>query len=368
MRHDLVHLLVGRIKIEPGERNIKLLDHRLELMAVNISRLIEVEELKLLAHHLPLGIGELVHQIHPGPDFDLFDHLLDALPAEDGCCKLGAEVLPVALLGFVCDLPDPFLWDPLQPRPRCLPGLPIKPLVEGVVTGLLDREPEILQTAAWEALPFDGWLITGVPRFDAQKRLFNSAVLMRADGTIEVIYDKRRLVPFGEFVPFRGILPFVDAIAGPVDFSAGTGEQLIKMPHFGLIQVLICYETLFPGVAGGPGPRPEMLVNLTNDAWFGDTPGPWQHLEQVRMRAVEEGIPMIRVANTGVTAAFGPSGRVLGRIGLGGTGFIDVAVPASLPPTAYAGWREWPFMALLLLLALFNIRLDRKQSIRHLKP
>ena len=244
-----------------------------------------------------------------------------------------------------------------------MPQLVIWP--ETSFAGLLDRELEILQTAAWEALPFDGWLITGVPRFDAQKRLFNSAVLMRAEGTIEAIYDKRRLVPFGEFVPLRGILPFVDAIAGPVDFSAGTGEQLIKMPHFGLIQVLICYETLFPGVAGGPGPRPEMLVNLTNDAWFGDTPGPWQHLEQARMRAVEEGIPMIRVANTGVTAAFGPSGRVLGRIGLGETGFIDVAVPASLPPTAYAGWREWPFMALLLLLALFNIRLDRKQSMRH---
>ena len=110
----------------------------------------------------------------------------------------------------------------------------------------------------------------------------------------------------------------------------------------------------------GSAPRPEMLVNLTNDAWFGDTPGPWQHLEQARMRAVEEGIPMIRVANTGVTAAFGPLGRVLGRIGLGETDFIDVAVPASLPPTAYAGWREWPFMTFLLLLALFNIRLDRK--------
>ena len=254
----------------------------------------------------------------------------------------------------------------LSRRQTPVPQLVIWP--ETSFAGLLDREPEILQTAAWEALPFDGWLITGVPRFDAQKRLFNSAVLMRADGTIEAIYDKRRLVPFGEFVPLRGILPFVDAIAGPVDFSAGTGEQLITLPHFGLIQVLICYETLFPGVAGGPGPRPEMLVNLTNDAWFGDTPGPWQHLEQARMRAVEEGIPMIRVANTGVTAAFGPSGRVLGRIGLGETGFIDVAVPASLPPTAYAGWREWPFMALLLLLALFNIRLDRKQSIRHLNP
>ncbi|NDH83493.1 MAG: aspartate kinase, partial [Acidimicrobiia bacterium] len=111
----------------------------------------------------------------------------------------------------------------------------------------------------------------------------------------------------------------------------------------------VTYYTDKPFVANR-GVSTVELVNLTNDAWFGDTPGPWQHLEQARMRAVEEGIPMIRVANTGVTAAFGPSGRVLGRIGLGETGFIDVAVPASLPPTAYAGWREWSFMALLLLL------------------
>ena len=247
-----------------------------------------------------------------------------------------------------------------------VPRLVIWP--ETAFAGLLNREPDMLQAAAWEALPFDGWLITGVPRFDAQKRLFNSAVLMRADGTIEAIYDKRRLVPFGEFVPLRDFLPFADAIAGPIDFSAGAGEQRLALPHMGLIQVLICYETLFPGVAAGPGPRPDVLVNLTNDAWFGDTPGPWQHLEQARMRAVEEGIPMIRVANTGVTAAFGPSGRTLGQIGLGVTGFVDVRVPAALAPTPYSGWREGLFMGLLVLLALFNIRLDRKQAIGHQEP
>ena len=110
-----------------------------------------------------------------------------------------------------------------------VPRLVIWP--ETAFAGLLNREPDMLQAAAWEALPFDGWLITGVPRFDAQKRLFNSAVLMRADGTIEAIYDKRRLVPFGEFVPLRDFLPFADAIAGPIDFSAGAGEQRLALPH-----------------------------------------------------------------------------------------------------------------------------------------
>lgn len=244
-----------------------------------------------------------------------------------------------------------------------IPQLVIWP--ETAFAGLLNREPERLETAAWDSLPFDGWLITGVPRFDRQGRLFNSAVLMRAEGRVEAIYDKRRLVPFGEFVPFRRFLPFADAIAGPFDFSAGQGNNLFTLPHYGRVQVLICYETLFPGVAAGPGPRPDILVNLTNDAWFGDTPGPWQHLAQARMRSVEEGVPMLRVANTGITAGFGPEGRILASIGLGKTGYADVNVPPPLSPTIYVTWREGPFLGLLVLLLLLNIRLDRTRTIGH---
>ena len=244
-----------------------------------------------------------------------------------------------------------------------VPQLVIWP--ETAFAGLLDREPELLEAAVWEALPFDGWLITGVPRFDRQRRLFNSAALMRADGRIEALYDKRRLVPFGEFVPFRRFLPFADAIAGPIDFSAGSGNRLFSLPVYGNVQLLICYETLFPGVVVGPGPRPDILVNLTNDAWFGDTPGPWQHLAQAQMRAVEEGLPMLRVANTGVTAAFGPAGRELASISLGQTGFVDIDVPAPLSLTIYARWREGLFLCLLLVLLLVNIRLDRSQPMGH---
>ena len=244
-----------------------------------------------------------------------------------------------------------------------IPQLVIWP--ETAFAGLLNREPERLETAAWDSLPFDGWLITGVPRFDRQGRLFNSAVLMRAEGRVEAIYDKRRLVPFGEFVPFRRFLPFADAIAGPIDFATGQGNSLFTLPHYGRVQLLICYETLFPGVAAGPGPRPDILVNLTNDAWFGDTPGPWQHLAQARMRSVEEGVPMLRVANTGITAGFGPEGRILASIGLGKTGYADLNVPPPLSPTIYATWREGPFLGLLVLLLLLNIRLDRTRTIGH---
>lgn len=249
---------------------------------------------------------------------------------------------------------------------------PVPPLIiwpETAFAGLLDREGDRLRQTAWETLPFDGWLVTGVPRFDAQRRLFNSAALIRAEGQVEALYDKRRLVPFGEFVPFRALFPFADALVGPVDFSPGKNNSLITVPGYGNLQLLICYETLFPGVGRGMGDdgslRPDILVNLTNDAWFGHTPGPWQHLAQAQMRAVEEGLAMVRVANTGISAGFDPLGREIARIGLGERGFADLAVPPPLPATLYARWRDIPFAGLMLVTLLLAIRLDRKSVIRH---
>ena len=242
-----------------------------------------------------------------------------------------------------------------------IPQLVIWP--ETAFAGLLDREAALLRETVWAVLPFDGWLITGVPRFDSQDRLFNAAALIAADGQVEALYDKRRLVPFGEYVPFRRLVPFADALAGPIDYSSALGNRLFTLPHYGHLQILICYETLFPGDVVAPGPRPDMLVNLTNDAWFGHTPGPWQHLAQARMRAVEEGIPLVRVANTGVSAGFDGAGRRLGQIGLGETGFLDVTVPPVLPVTIYARWRETGFLVLLVLLFGGIIRLDRARSM-----
>lgn len=248
---------------------------------------------------------------------------------------------------------------------------PVPPLIiwpETAFAGLLDREGDRLRQTAWETLPFDGWLITGVPRFDSQRRLYNSAALIRADGQVETVYDKRRLVPFGEFVPFRAFFPFADALVGPVDFSPGAQNRLVPVPGYGNLQLLICYETLFPGVGRGIGDgelRPDILVNLTNDAWFGHTPGPWQHLAQARMRAVEEGVAMIRVANTGISAGFDPMGREIVRIGLGESGFADLVVPPPLPATLYARWRDIPLMALVFLNILLITRLDRTRMIRH---
>ena len=235
---------------------------------------------------------------------------------------------------------------------------------ETAFAGLLDREADLFRETVWSVLPFDGWLITGVPRFDDQERLFNSAALVTPQGDVQALYDKRRLVPFGEFVPFRRFLPFADAIAGPVDFSPGTGDALFTVPGYGRLRLLICYETLFPGLGMRSEDRPDILVNLTNDAWFGHTPGPWQHLAQARMRAVEEGIPMIRVANTGISAVFDGAGRKLGDMGLGETGFLDVDLPPSLAPTPYAKWRQACFLILLAGLVCAIIFLDRVGSMR----
>ena len=259
-------------------------------------------------------------------------------------------------------------------RPRHLETLralsrdshPIPQLVvwpETAFAGLLDREGRLFRDTVWSVLPFDGHLITGVPRFDEQERLFNSAVLATPQGDVAALYDKRRLVPFGEFVPFRRFLPFADAIAGPVDFSAGADRALFAVPGYGRLRLLICYETLFPGLGAGPRDRPDILVNLTNDAWFGNTPGPWQHLAQARMRAVEEGIPILRVANTGISAAFDGAGRQLGMIGLGEAGFVDIAVPTPLATPPYSRWREIPLLLMLAAFCGVIICLDRKRSL-----
>ncbi len=216
---------------------------------------------------------------------------------------------------------------------------------------------------ATASLPFDGMLITGLPRLE-NGRLFNSAALVDATGEITAIYDKRRLVPFGEFAPFRRFLPFVDVIAGPVDFSAGENDSLFAVPGYGKVRLLICYETIFSGEIVNGEARPDLIVNITNDAWFGRTLGPWQHLAQSRMRAVEEGIAVIRVANNGITAGFDGFGRSLGQIDLDDTGIIDVAAPPPLSPTLFSKYRHSVFFLFSVLLALLALRLDRKTAIR----
>ena len=175
--------------------------------------------------------------------------------------------------------------------------------------------------------------LVGTVRFDDAGRPRNSLVAILPDGTIAATYDKSHLVPFGEYVP--SWLPLLQLVPGG-GFAPGPGivtQHVAGTPPFG---VLICYETIFPSQVVDEADRPDWLVEVTNDAWFGLGTGPRQHLAAARMRAVEEGLPLVRAANTGISAAFDSFGREQGRLGLEVAGTLVLPLPGHLPTTAYA--------------------------------
>jgi len=209
---------------------------------------------------------------------------------------------------------------------------------------LLASDP-IAQQAAAAVLPEGGLLLAGTVRIEREPQLqvFNSMVVLDADAGLRDVFDKAHLVPFGEYVPLREILPLPRVVRSTLDFSAGPGPRSIDpgiagVPPFG---PLICYEAIFPGQVVAEGARPGWLVNITNDAWFGKISGPWQHLAAARFRAVEEGLPLVRAANTGISAVFDSRGREVARLGLGATGVIAAPLPAALPPTLFAQTGVW---------------------------
>lgn len=192
------------------------------------------------------------------------------------------------------------------------------------------------------AAPPSGLLITGTLRGDPPQgqpeRYWNSLAAIDPTARIVATADKFHLVPLGEYVPLRDILgPFVSKLtAGAGDFSAGPGPVTVRAPGLPPFSPLICYEVIFPGAVIDPSDRPDWLLNVTNDGWFGHSPGPYQHFAIARFRAIEEGLPLARAANTGITAMVDPFGRVTGALPLGTEGALDVFLPAPLPPTLFA--------------------------------
>ncbi len=167
-------------------------------------------------------------------------------------------------------------------------------------------------------------------------------------------YDKHHLVPFGEYLPLKGLLNSIGlSQLAPVGdgFTAGVGPQTIQIGPAAFAP-LICYETIFPGQIYPKDARPEWLVTVTNDAWFGDGAGPKQHLDQARLRAIESGLPMVRSANTGISAVIDANGRILKKIALYQDGVIDMALPASNNETVYARFGNWLY-AFMLIIASF---------------
>jgi len=252
---------------------------------------------------------------------------------------------------------------------------PVPPLLilpETAIAALWPKDQEKAVNFVQKIAPFDGYVLAGMLRLEQRSMLHNTAFLFSQSGQPVARYDKIHLVPFGEYAPFR-FIPFVDVIAGPIDFSSGMSAQpYLQLPQdsplAGLkIALLICYEVIFSGfldrVKSADDSAADIIVNLTNDGWFGHTTGPYQHLAQARFRAIEEAKPLVRVANTGISAVFDRYGAELGSIGLARAGFLDIQLDRTakkLPQTPL--WKDiarplFGMIMLLLVMAFYLIPL-----------
>ena len=208
-----------------------------------------------------------------------------------------------------------------------------------------------------------GVLITGGLRRDrsaeGERRVFNSIMGFDGAGNLILSYDKWRLVPGGEFLPLAWLLEplgFRKVVTVPESFNAGMGPATMPVAGAPDAGFLICYEVIFPDGLIDPAHRPGWIVNVTNDGWFGRTSGPYQHLAQVRLRAIEQGLPIARAANSGISAMVDPYGRILQSLPLGERGVLDSGLPRALAPTFYShlgGCSFWLWQSVLLSLWLW---------------
>jgi apolipoprotein N-acyltransferase len=230
----------------------------------------------------------------------------------------------------------------------------------------LAREADALAQIA-DLLPPGTVLIVGAARpaslapTPGVVRAYNSVYVIDHDGSILSVYDKVHLVPFGEYLPFQdfleslGLMQLTKVRGG---YVPGTVHKPLPVPRAPAFLPLVCYEIVFPGEGVPRGARPGWLVNLTNDGWFGNSTGPYQHFQQARVRAVEEGLPLVRAANTGISAVIDPLGRVVASLPLGTEGVLDAALPQPIAPTVYARFGDGP--AALVMLAAFALVLRRR--------
>jgi apolipoprotein N-acyltransferase len=211
-----------------------------------------------------------------------------------------------------------------------------------------------------------------------------------ADGSIISVYDKVHLVPFGEYLPFQSALErlgLVQLTKLRGGFISGVRRRNLRVPGAPDVVPLVCYEIIFPGDAvpsndrpgwlyghlgqyvgwpfvAGSGARPGWMLNVTNDGWFGLSAGPYQHLQQARVRAIEEGLPLIRAANTGISAVIDPTGRVIRSLPLGVDGVIDSSLPKPIARTLYSRVGDWP-VGVMMTAALLMVR--RRRTLADLK-
>ena len=255
----------------------------------------------------------------------------------------------IARSGLPAPYPRLILWPEGVVRPFLEDGYPDY-AYEGLDPALLRRRlarllgpPDTLLTGA-TALAFGADAdITGAG---------NTVFAIGPDGRLHGRYSKAHLVPYGEYLPMRGFLEPIGLsrlVPGDIDFDAGPGPRNIDVPGIGPVGVQICYEIVFSGKVADPDHRPVLLFNPSNDAWFGSW-GPPQHLAQARLRAIEEGLPIVRTTPTGISAVIAADGTLLATVPLGQAGTLTVPLPPALPPTLFSrlGNRLAFFTALLL--------------------
>jgi apolipoprotein N-acyltransferase len=228
----------------------------------------------------------------------------------------------------------------------------------------LTREADAMAQIA-ELLPKGTVLVTGSVRAPdgppgaRVTRAYNSIYTIDHDGSVLSVYDKLHLVPFGEYLPFQDWmekLGFVQLTKVHGGYIPGTRRHALEIPQAPPALPLICYEAIFPGIVAAGEDRPGWIINLTNDGWFGNSTGPYQHLQQARLRAIEEGLPLVRAANTGISAVIDPYGRIVARLGLGVDGVLDASLPAARPPTIYARIGDIPIAITIAVALLLVIR------------
>jgi apolipoprotein N-acyltransferase len=231
----------------------------------------------------------------------------------------------------------------------------------------LTREPDALAQIVAMLKPRTE-LITGAVRAAPSSsagniQAYNSVYVIDADGSIRGIYDKVHLVPFGEYLPLQrqlerfGLRQLTRQLGG---FLAGDRRRAMDVAGAPKMLPLVCYEAIFPGAAVPHGERPGWLVNVTNDGWFGISSGPHQHFQQARMLAIAEGLPLVRAANTGISAVIDPLGRIVHALPLGAEGIIDSGLPVALKPTPYVRFGDTPVL-LFLVVSLVIIARRRLQ-------
>lgn len=238
---------------------------------------------------------------------------------------------------------------------------------EAAATFLLERDEAHRKDIAAVA-PQGGYVITGAlraaPANGPIAQVWNSTEVVNPAAKIVAQYDKAHLVPFGEYMPLGDVLPLKKFTPGSMDLSAGPGPQTLTLDRLPPFSPLICYEAIFPDAVLDKDDRPAWLLNISNDAWYGRSAGPYQHFAMARTRAVEEGLPLVRVANNGITGVVDAEGRVLAHTSLDAIGYADVTLPASGSATPYFYLGDWVFLGMLVIAAIIGLAPARRRAAR----